>query len=151
MITDALENAEKYEGLHPGFAAAFAFLRQAGIANLAVGRHEVDGARLYAVVGRDEGRGRGGARLEAHRRYIDIQFTVEGRELIGWADLAACRAGSHGYDEERDLEFFEGTPARWITVPRGSFALFFPDDAHAPLAGEGPVHKVVVKVRSRAA
>lgn len=146
MITDALANAERYFGLHPGFEAAFAFLRRPGIARLVVGRHEVAGARLCASVGRDQGRGRRGARLEAHRRYIDIQFTVEGAERIGWSELASCRAGSQGYDAERDLEFFEGKPARWIDVPPGHFAVFFPEDAHAPLAGRGAVHKVVVKV-----
>jgi beta-galactosidase beta subunit len=28
----------------------------------------------------------------------------------------------------------------------GSFAIFFPEDAHAPLSSTGRVHKIVVKV-----
>ncbi|MFH0953756.1 MAG: YhcH/YjgK/YiaL family protein, partial [Verrucomicrobiota bacterium] len=128
------------------FARAFSFLRQAGVADLPPGRHEVDSDRVYAVVGKDTGRGRQGARLEAHRKYIDIQFVVAGHEVIGWEDLRNCRSRRRGYDREKDIEFFTGEPARWVTVPPGSLAIFFPEDAHAPLAGEGPVHKVVVKV-----
>jgi beta-galactosidase beta subunit len=36
----------------------------------------------------------------------------------------------------------------WVAVPPGSFAIFFPHDAHAPLGGEGRVKKAVVKVAS---
>ena len=50
------------------------------------------------------------------------------------------------YDEEKDLEFFEGEPVSIVRIPPGSFAVFLPTDAHLPLIGDGPIHKVVVKV-----
>ncbi|OQW96333.1 MAG: hypothetical protein BWK77_05230 [Verrucomicrobia bacterium A1] len=146
MILDALSNA----AMHTGFAEAFDFLRRAGLENLPPGRHEVRGAQLYASIGRDEGRGRDGARLETHRKYVDIQYVVSGEEVIGWSDLASCRASGLGYDEGRDIEFHTGAPRIWFPVPPGLFAVFFPEDAHAPLAGTGPVHKVVMKVAAGA-
>jgi YhcH/YjgK/YiaL family protein len=146
MILDALTNADRHAGLHPGFAAAFDFLRRADIAALPVGRREVLEGRVFAIVGKDQGKGRANDRLEAHRKYIDIQFVVSGDEWIGWQDLAACGETGLGYSAEKEIEFYTAAPAKWFRVQPGSFAIFFPEDAHAPLAGEGPVHKVVMKV-----
>jgi biofilm protein TabA len=146
MILDTLSNAPRHAAVHTGFAEAFAFLRRPDLADLPAGRQEVNGAQLYASIGRDQGRGRDGARLETHRKYIDIQYVVTGEEVIGWSDLASCRATGLGYDDARDIEFHTGAPRIWFPVPPGSFAIFFPGDAHAPLAGAGPVHKVVMKV-----
>ena len=146
MILDTLKNADRYAGLHPEFAEAFAFLKRPGLQELPAGRCEVLGKRVFAIVGKDDGKGRENARLEAHRKYIDIQYVISGDEWIGWRDLAACRDTGLGYDEQKEIEFYTAAPVKWFRVPPGSFAIFFPEDAHAPLAGEGPVHKVVMKV-----
>jgi YhcH/YjgK/YiaL family protein len=147
MILDLLENAERYAGAHPAFAAAFAFLRRADLATLPVGRIELDGDRLFALVQRPEGRGHAGARLEAHRKYADIQFVLAGHEEYGWRARADAPAVAEPYVDGKDLEFFAGAPAVWLPAPAGSFAVFFPEDLHAPLAGAGALHKVVIKVR----
>lgn len=146
MIVDTLKNAEAHAGLHPGFARAFEFLRALPPDGLPHGRHEIEGSRVFALAAEDQGRGMEGARLEAHRKYVDIQFVVAGQERIGWRKLEECREVAEPYHEERDIGFFRDAPASWVVVPPGSFAIFFPEDAHAPLAGRGPVRKVVVKV-----
>ena len=147
MILDTLAESARYAVLHPGFARAFTFLRETDVAALPAGRHPIDGDRIYASIDHKEGRGREGARLEAHRRYIDIQFTIDGDEEIGWMPLAACRAANGAdYDETRDIAFFDRRPATWLAVPRGTFAIFFPEDAHAPLGGRGRLKKAIVKV-----
>jgi YhcH/YjgK/YiaL family protein len=146
MILDRLENAERYVRLNPAFAPAFRFLQRADLGQLAAGRHEVDGDRIYAVVARDKGRRRAEAKLEAHRKYIDIQFVVAGNEEMGWTPLASCGAVSVPYNPQKDIEFFGGDPDVWLPVGPGAFAVFFPDDAHAPLVGTGTIHKVIVKV-----
>jgi YhcH/YjgK/YiaL family protein len=147
MILDTLAEAARYAVLHAGFARAFTFLRETDVAALPAGRHPIDGDRIYVSIDHKEGRGRDGARLEAHRRYIDIQFTIDGEEEIGWVPLAACGAAcGAGYDENRDIAFFERQPATWLGVPQGTFAIFFPEDAHAPLGGRGLLKKAIVKV-----
>lgn len=146
MIVDTIQNAARYRSLAPGFAAAFDFLSKPALDSLPPGRREIDGRRVYASIGRQDGRGKGRARFESHRTYIDIQYTVAGSELIGWQDRASCTPDSAGYNEERDIEFYTDEPRLWIPVPPGCFAVFFPEDAHAPLGGDGPVHKIVVKV-----
>jgi len=146
MMIDTLASADRYLPLHPGFAAGFAFLRRADLAQLPEGRHEIDGERVFAVVARTEGRGREQSLLEAHRRYLDIQFVIGGEDCIGWLPLSQCRRVSSPYDAEQDIEFFFDRPASWLAVSPGTFAVFYPEDAHAPMATQGPIHKVVVKV-----
>ena len=146
MIIDRLQNADRYSPLHAGFADGFAFLRSADLARLPDGRHEIDGERLFAIMSRDRGRGREQSLLEAHRRYIDVQFVIGGEDCIGWSPISDCRRVSSPYDAERDLELFFERPATWLAVGPGTFAVFYPEDAHAPLATRGGIHKAVVKV-----
>ncbi|HNW58042.1 MAG TPA: YhcH/YjgK/YiaL family protein [bacterium] len=146
LILDRLENAERYFTLHPAFARAFAFLRQPGLAELSLGRHEIDGERLYCSISEGAGKGKEGARLEAHRRYIDIQYVIAGTDVMGWKPASACTAPDGPPDPAKDLILFKDQPERWVEVPPGSFTIFFPEDAHAPMGGAGTIRKAVVKV-----
>ena len=146
MLIDTLDQTERYGGLHPGLPAAFAVLRRADLATLAPGAREVDGARLTYTGRREPARPRETVRLEVHRRYLDVQFAVVGAEWFGWRALAECREPEAEFDEARDVGYFRDPPAAWLPLPPGSFVLFYPEDAHAPLVGEGDLHKLVVKV-----
>ena len=75
-----------------------------------------------------------------------IQYTIDGDERIGWMPLPLCRSPDAPYDETRDVVLFADRPTTWLAVPPGSFAIFLPHDAHAPLAGQGLVKKAVVKI-----
>jgi biofilm protein TabA len=146
MVLDAITNEERLAKLHPGFAAAFQFLRGTDLNELPEGRQEIDGSRLYALVVRGQGRGLEGPKLEAHRRYIDIQYSLTSADVIGWKQASTCRNPVEAYNEAKDIQYFHDAPDSWVTVPQQSFAIFFPEDAHAPMAAIGPVHKVVFKV-----
>jgi YhcH/YjgK/YiaL family protein len=146
MILDDLQNAARYVELHRGFRRGFEFLTRPELRSLDSGRYELEGDRVFALMNRDPGRGRQQARLEAHRKYIDIQFLVEGNEEIGWRPAAECRQVTEPYDETRDIMFFGDEPLAWINLPVGKFMIFYPQDAHAPLAAVGPNVKAVIKV-----
>lgn len=149
MILDDLKNAQKYHSLHPHFARAFQFLREVSVFS-PPHREEIAGSDVYAIFSQNEGKGKAKAPLEAHRKYIDIQYIGEGEEVIGWRALQDCHTISQAYDRERDILFFQDQPETWFSFGSGRFALFFPDDAHAPLAGDGKNKKIVVKVRVEA-
>jgi YhcH/YjgK/YiaL family protein len=146
MILDVLSNEERLKKLHPGFGAAFQYLRGANVDQLPEGRQEIDGSRLYAMVVRGQGRGLKGAKLEVHRRYIDIQYSLSGLDVIGWKHTSTCGNPTQAFNEQKDIQFFLDAADSWVTIPQGSFGIFFPEDAHAPLAADGPIHKVVVKI-----
>jgi len=147
MILDTLERAEDYAALNPLFAEAFRRLRELRTRrDLPVGRLELDGDRLYAVVVRGNGRAPADAPLETHRRYIDIQYTLAGADRIGWRAARDCARG-RGFVAEKDCELYDDAPSAWLDVPAGQFAIFFPADAHAPMANPGaPTEKIVLKV-----
>ena len=146
MILDTLANAGRYSALHPLFTRAFEFLRSTDLKSLSPGKHAVQGEQLFAIVEACAGRTRAEAKLECHRRYIDIQLVLEGIDEMGWKPVAECRAPATDYDAARDIRFFDDAPSSWIATPPGSFCLFFPDDAHAPLVSADMIRKVVVKI-----
>ena len=146
MILAPLAHAERYLALHPLFAEAFAFLCRTDLDTLAPGIHAVRGDSVFAIVEMAEGRTREAARLECHRRYIDIQLVLEGVAEMGWRPLSQCGQPLGDHDEDRDIRFFADAPAAWVATHAGMFCVFFPEDAHAPLVSSGPLRKVVMKV-----
>lgn len=90
--------------------------------------------------------------LESHRRYIDVQTTLDGAEGIEWFPRDSLRI-KRPYDAERDVELYHrpGTPPARVDVHPGTFCVLFPEDAHLAqqIVGAGPQHirKAVVKIR----
>ena len=146
MIVDALANADRYLSVHKGFDAAFAFLRHANLAELAPGRHELAGDWVYVMVIQGDGKGKEVAKLEAHRRYVDIQYVISGVDAMGWKPTADCTQPDSEFNETKDAVLFSDAPTAWVDVNPGEYAIFFPEDAHAPMGGQGELHKIVVKV-----
>jgi biofilm protein TabA len=144
MIVEPLDQLPRYFGLHPLFQKADDFLNLAERQGFPEGRYPLDGEKLIAIV--STGDREIGAQLEAHRRYIDIQYIMSGVDRIGWRPVATCQDIASAYAIEQDKIFFADAPAAWIDVPPGCFAIFFPNDAHVPLSGEGTVKKVILKV-----
>ena len=146
MILDTLTQADRYLTLHPLFERAFAFLRDTDLRALDPGVHAVQGEQIFAIAEACTGRTRAEAKLECHRRYIDIQLVLEGVDEMGWKPLVECVEPATEHDAARDIRFFNDAPRSWIATPTGSFCLFYPDDAHAPLVSDAFIRKVVVKI-----
>ena len=146
MIFSALSQTSRYAELHPLFRQAFDYMRDNELYALAPGRYPIVGDDLFAIVEHVAGKTKEMAKLEAHRRYIDIQLVLEGDEQMGWKPLADCLNPVSEHSEEKDIRFFHDAPASWIAVPPDHFCIFFPEDAHAPLLGNGQIKKVIFKV-----
>lgn len=146
MILDILANAERYFPLHPLFPRAFDFLRHTDLYALAPGHYPIQGKDIFAIVETADGRSRDAARLECHRKYIDIQLVLAGCDEMGWKPVRECLEPATEYHVEHDIRFFNDTPSSWIATPAGAFCLFFPEDAHAPLVSTSGIRKVIVKI-----
>lgn len=146
MILDRLENIGQYLAVHPLMPAVMNFLNSNDLANLPPGRQEIDGSRLIVIADQSHGKGTS-ARLEAHRKYIDIQIPLDRDEIIGYRPTATCQVVAQDYNPEKDIAFYSDAVETSLTVPRGSFAMFFPQDAHAPLAIEGDIRKIIFKLQ----
>lgn len=146
MIVDNLANAANYYGLHPLFEKAFEFIGQLDIHNAVTGTTEIDGNLLKASIVETKLKQAGEAKLETHKKYIDIQIPVSKAEIFGWKSLSSLSQPKEGYDTNNDIEFFEDTPSTFVTVMPGEFIIFSPEDGHAPLVGEGEIKKIIIKV-----
>ncbi|MGE0755876.1 MAG: YhcH/YjgK/YiaL family protein [Pirellulaceae bacterium] len=146
MIVDRLANLELYRGLQPRWIKALEFLRDSDLATLPLGRHDLDGDQLFALVQEYTTRDESQCRWEAHERYCDVQYLVTGEERIGVANIDDLRV-TEPYDAAKDVAFFEGDGDA-ITLRAGTFAIFAPQDVHKPCVHRGSpaaVRKVVIK------
>ena len=146
MILSTLSQADRYKSLHPLFPRAFEFIRNTDLTALKPGVHHIIDKQLFVIVEEAEGRTRAEAKLECHRKYIDIQLVLEGTDEMGWKPLADCHQPVSDYSEERDIRFFNDAADSWISTPANTFCIFFPDDAHAPLVSTGKIRKLIFKV-----
>lgn len=87
------------------------------------------------------------ARLEAHKKFIDLQFVIEGEETFGLKPVSECRYLEKAYDEARDVEFFFDSFEIFETLKAGEFIILSPEWAHAPCLGRGKVKKGVFKIK----
>lgn len=150
MIADRIENAHLYVNLSPKIAKALHLLKDKGLAEKDNGRYDVDADDLFYIVDRYQTQPIETGRLEAHRKYVDIQFVAEGEELLGFAPLDNLEI-DQAYDEAKDCAFYK-VPEKISTLnlKAGMFCILFGADAHMPsrqLNGPSQVLKVVVKVR----
>ena len=150
MILSTLSQSARYATLHPLFPRVFDYIRNTDLYALAPGRYPIVGDELFAIVEHVPGRTREMARLEAHRRYIDIQLVLDGVDEMGWKPLADCYNPVSEYSVEKDIQFFFDAPASWIATPPDTFCIFFPEDAHAPLVANGDIRKVIFKIAVQA-
>ena len=146
MILDSLGNSKRYYALHPLFERVFDYLNSTDISTLEEGRHDIMGDSLYVNVANAKLRRAEEAPLEAHNRYIDIQVVISGEELFGWSERKHCATPRSEFDTERDIIFFDDAPQTIYGVRQGQFTILYPEDAHAPLIGEGDVRKLIFKV-----
>jgi biofilm protein TabA len=146
MILDVLQKATRYWALNRGFEKAIEFLLRPDLKELPVGKYEIDGENVFAIVSKDPGRKKEDALLETHEKYIDIQLVLAGTDDMGWKPKSLCKKLSSAYDQEEDIQYFADEPDTWISTQSGAFVIFFPEDAHMPLISSGQLHKVVVKV-----
>ena len=148
MVIDTLNNASKYTSLHPLFAKAFEFLNQNDLANLPDGVSEIsEGLKVIVNTANGKTQEASLAKFECHDKNIDIQVCVKGLETIAWKPREKCESPNGDYNSEKDVRFFNDTPDMYFQLTDGQFGIFYPEDVHAPMIGEGEIKKLVFKVK----
>ena len=149
MIHGDLTGPDPDLGLLRGetWATALNWLRRQNSAT-EIGRHELLGPDLYAVVMEYETLDRSETRFESHREFVDLQCTLHGEEIIDWCPRQALVPDG---EMEQDVQFWLPPVVSWtplVQVP-GRFSVFFPADAHRPKvrSNGNRVRKVVIKAR----
>ena len=147
MIIDSILGLERYRKMNDGFEKAFKFLRSNDLMKIENGNYEIDGDNVFAIVSENDLKAIEDAKLEVHDSYIDIQVPISANETFGWKDRTMCNTGEGQYDDDKDIAFFDDEPEVFSVVNPLQVVIFFPNDAHAPLIGNGKIKKLVIKVK----
>ncbi len=147
MIYSTLSQSKRIESLHPKFKELFDFVKSNDLLNRETGKIELDGDVLFinnvnpTMMKAEE------QVLEVHQKYIDVHFPLDKAEIIGVKPLQDCVNQKSPYDEKDDYALYSDTPTNFITVLPGQFVIVYPEDAHAPVIGEGKLRKLIAKVK----
>ncbi len=147
MIFDTVKNVDNYKGLGRVYTA-LKFLAETDFTKIDLGRYELDGDNIfYMVQSYDTDPDK--TISEGHKKYIDIQFMVEGEEIIGVADIDDEKELTEA-KEENDVWFYN-CKTEPLTLSAGKYMVLYPNDLHCPgVATKGKAmncRKVVVKVK----
>ncbi|MBK9096543.1 MAG: YhcH/YjgK/YiaL family protein [bacterium] len=149
MIIDKIENSFLYENISERIRKSFEYIKTTDLKNLPAGKYPIDGENIFALVSEYQTKPESEGKLEAHRKYIDVQFVIRGEELMGYSPIGMQQI-LEPYKEENDIAFFTGDKS-FSKVSEGMFAIFFTEDVHMPGISTGEisdVKKLVIKVRT---
>jgi YhcH/YjgK/YiaL family protein len=147
MIIDTLDNLAKYENINPLFKDVVEFIRDNDLKALEPGKHLIKDKDLFVNITTAKGRTPDQAVLETHVRMIDIQIPLDVAETYGYTPL--CDLPETPYNDEKDITKYEGMAQSFIECQPGMFAIFFPQDGHAPCISMAPeIKKAIFKVKA---
>ncbi len=149
---NAIEFAKQYNRNKASWDKAFAFLKETGLDTLSPGRYTIDGDNVYAIVSEGKPKLPEEIKWEAHRKYIDIQYVISGKEKMGLAPVSKAVIIDE-FSESKDIGFYTlpDSDSKYYTAEPGTLLLFFPQDAHRPgirIEGCDFDKKIVIKVRA---
>jgi YhcH/YjgK/YiaL family protein len=150
MIFDSIQNAEYYFAIDPNIKKGLEFLMNTkNLKDLPVGKHEIDGENVFALVQHYETKDFELDKWEAHKKYLDIQFMLQGTENIAVARIEDMQPNTE-YKPESDYWLFTGSGCN-IKMTENKFLILSPEDIHQPGlvcndAAKGVI-KIVVKTK----
>jgi biofilm protein TabA len=129
---------------------AFKFLKDSDLSKLEPKRYDIDGDNLFATVSEYLTKNEETTNFEAHRKYIDIQYVISGKEIMNIAPLSSVKDIIIPYDATKDIEFMNVDRVVNHLATPGRLFIFFPGDAHRPGLKDvvsSQVRKIVIKLK----
>ena len=132
---------------NPYYAKAIEYIQTQDLNALENGKHIIDGDNLFVNIVDSNMKTPQQARLEVHDKYIDIQVPLSKEETFGVKPRSECKLPDGEMNTEKDILFYKDPVEETVTMAPGEMVTFGPETAHAPLIGEGVIHKAIFKVR----
>lgn len=150
MITSIRSQLFWYKTINPNFARAIDFALNTDLFALPVGRHDIDGDNVFAIINEYTTKPVEECDPESHRDYADIQIMITGTEKFGYTPLDGQQPAV-AYSEEKDVALYSipEEDLSYIRLGPGQFIIFFPTDIHQPeVCNNQPelVKKLVLKI-----
>ena len=147
MVIDTLDKLGFYASLNPLFQDIVDFLKTNDLNTLEEGKHFIKEKDLFVNIQTAKGKTKEEAKLETHRKMIDIQIPLSGEETYGYTPL--CNLPELEYNEEKDIIKYDGLADTYVTCRPGEMAIFFPQDGHAPcISPEPTIRKAIFKIKA---
>lgn len=147
MILDSMKNCAAYYALSPRIEKAFKLFAEVDWEKAENGKMELDGKEIFANVQARGLKTKEEAKLEVHDKYIDIQIPLSKGETFGVKPRSECTQPDGEMNTEKDILFYHDPIEETISAEIGDIITFAPEMAHAPLIGEGTIHKAIFKVK----
>lgn len=147
MILGKIKDLNRYKGISTEIDQAIEYVLKTDLLNLEIGRYELS---EDVIVNRQAYFGKELAQAETHKKFIDLQIVVKGKEGFGYSDITnPTLVTKIDYNEETDVEFYDVCDELIYTLAEGSFAIVFPEDVHRPgmKLDEEMIEKVVLKIK----
>jgi len=128
MIYDNIKNCALYAGLRSEFKEAFELIKSNKFEKTP-GRYELNNGMFYLAQSY-ETRPEADCVFESHRKFIDLQYIVSGKEFHGIANISFLTP-KDSYNEEKDIIKYSGTGAN-ILLDESYYGIYFPEDGHKP-------------------
>lgn len=148
MIADYGKNIYRYKEFEGMTDVIMGFVKRCEKESLEDGRYDLEKG-IFALVQTCRTKTKEGARMESHKLYSDLQYIMEGTELIYWENTDNLKV----FDDrtpESDIIFYEcGTDKGYTLLEKGMFGYYAPADAHMPcIMVEEPAEtkKIVFKI-----
>ncbi|MBF0484879.1 MAG: YhcH/YjgK/YiaL family protein [Candidatus Omnitrophica bacterium] len=150
MILDDINFLRQYH--LPMTEQILSFLKKNNPLDFTVKEIEIQGRDLFVRPSEYLTKAPSELRFETHRIYADVQYVVQGVEMM---QLAKNNLSSlTDYDTTGDCQFFQASGVvSDIVVSQGQFIVFFPGEAHRPCCyydgNPASVKKLVFKIRMK--
>ena len=145
---NAVEFAEQYAANKELWDKLFAFLRDTDLDTLPAGKHVIEDGRVWVNILEYTPKDEKATKIESHENFIDLQYTFQGKELMGVAGKVTPTGpydpvkDKTNYTTEEEIVYSPAAPDR--------FFLYFPCDMHQPSVAASnpavPSRKAVGKI-----
>lgn len=148
MVVDTLDMLGNYVALNPLFSDVVEFLKTHDLDTMPEGKYEIKGKDLFLNITTAVSKTADTAVLETHNEMIDIQIPLSTAETYGYTPRRFLPEAE--YNAEKDItKIPEIIADDFVTCRPGMFAIFFPQDGHAPcISEEEGIRKAIFKVKN---
>ena len=145
MLVSSIKKYKKILDFFPQLDIVFDYINKNINSKTSDGKYNIT-KDIFAIVQTCQPKPKDEQVLEKHKKYIDLQYVVSGKEKIGWKFFDKSFKVLKKYNAKKDISFYSNIPDTFINLKKGEFAIFFPEDTHAPLCCDKQVKKCIVKI-----
>ena len=148
MLVSSMKKYKNILNFFPQLDIVFNYITKNINSKTSDGKYNIT-KEVYAIVQTCQPKTKNEQVLEKHKKYIDLQLVISGKEKIGWKFFDKSFKVLKKYNTKKDIAFYSNKPDAFINLKKGEFVIFFPEDTHAPLCCEKSEKKCIVKIPAK--